>query len=684
MVKKRVNLGFHVPLIPKAPRSDRRRGAFKKNGDGNQTCAIELLATVAGKLLLENESSSASSNERETTHHSVYDTCPMKEDNHYDDELFKIGALDRQGTPKETACVPQIDFMKITQEHVPNQCLQPESDPLSQEASVVSNSDCYENAVTDLQLGILEGIDASEEHSRSCWESCEGTTVSGFVKHKEFEEDKAVDVVHEITGSAKKLLGSCVKIAPPTKSIMSPSCKGYIPGTSSLKHRFFSLGSRDDDENIFRCSQHSTKVKAYRPIPRRRVKKFLPYKYKKVSPAWKDYNCPYAVKGVRPIGQSRKTYCGRERCQSDTPSKKRKLFNRGSVLTCDRGISDESICNMPEKSMKGNMRCTANLGCVANGASSSPKGYKNSFSSKDSQVRLSIKSLRVPEMYIEVPDNSTMASLKRRVLEAVCAMIGGGVHIGVRLRGKKIRDDSASLLQTGISSEDNVGTLSFELEPNSAEVPLSLCIDDVPVVLSDNPNHQLIRSPISPATPSASLVASDPVADPSPQASIDYHPKSNDDVVLAPAPTKSLSDCQMKSRAIVPYSEMNVKALTIIPMDQKARRSELAQRRTRRPFSVAEVEALVESVEKLGTGRWRDVKLCAFDSANHRTYVDLKDKWKTLVHTAQIAPQQRRGQPVPQELLDRVLAAHAYWSQHQAKQIGKHRDAFPANATEVV
>jgi len=43
------------------------------------------------------------------------------------------------------------------------------------------------------------------------------------------------------------------------------------------------------------------------------------------------------------------------------------------------------------------------------------------------------------------------------------------------------------------------------------------------------------------------------------------------------------------------------------------------------------------------------------------------------VHTAKISPQQRRGEPVPQELLDRVLGAHAYWSQHQIKQHGKHQ-----------
>ncbi|MBA0748279.1 hypothetical protein Gogos_005122, partial [Gossypium gossypioides] len=92
-----------------------------------------------------------------------------------------------------------------------------------------------------------------------------------------------------------------------------------------------------------------------------------------------------------------------------------------------------------------------------------------------------------------------------------------------------------------------------------------------------------------------------------------------------------------------------------------------------RPFSISEVEALVQAVEEIGTGRWRDVKLRAFESADHRTYVNLKDKWKTLVHTAKISPQQRRGDPVPQELLDRVLVSHAYWAQHQAKkQQSKH------------
>lgn len=77
------------------------------------------------------------------------------------------------------------------------------------------------------------------------------------------------------------------------------------------------------------------------------------------------------------------------------------------------------------------------------------------------------------------------------------------------------------------------------------------------------------------------------------------------------------------SRALVPVPAKNMNALSIVPI-QKPKRPEHSQRRIRRPFSVSEVEALVQAVEMLGTGRWRDVKIRAFDNANHRTYVDLK------------------------------------------------------------
>lgn len=59
----------------------------------------------------------------------------------------------------------------------------------------------------------------------------------------------------------------------------------------------------------------------------------------------------------------------------------------------------------------------------------------------------------------------------------------------------------------------------------------------------------------------------------------------------------------LDSQSLVAVPDMSMEALAVIPVNQKTRRSELVQRRTRRPFSVSEVEALVQAVEELGTGR---------------------------------------------------------------------------------
>lgn len=72
----------------------------------------------------------------------------------------------------------------------------------------------------------------------------------------------------------------------------------------------------------------------------------------------------------------------------------------------------------------------------------------------------------------------------------------------------------------------------------------------------------------------------------------------------APSPINTSGDKSvMDSKALVAVPETGMEAITVIPMHQKTKQSEVVQRRIRRPFSVAEVEALVQAVEKLGTGR---------------------------------------------------------------------------------
>lgn len=67
-------------------------------------------------------------------------------------------------------------------------------------------------------------------------------------------------------------------------------------------------------------------------------------------------------------------------------------------------------------------------------------------------------------------------------------------------------------------------------------------------------------------------------------------------------PDMSVEKSTVDARALVAIPAMNMEALSVVPM-RKSKRSEAAQRRIRRPFSVSEVEALVQAVEKLGTGR---------------------------------------------------------------------------------
>ena len=83
------------------------------------------------------------------------------------------------------------------------------------------------------------------------------------------------------------------------------------------------------------------------------------------------------------------------------------------------------------------------------------------------------------------------------------------------------------------------------------------------------------------------------------------HAKPSDSVEsdLDSKPSSPVRAKPVYSRALIPVSPpLHAQALNVVP-HRKPKRSEVAQRRIRRPFSVAEVEALVQAVERLGTGR---------------------------------------------------------------------------------
>ncbi|KAH7314563.1 hypothetical protein KP509_21G009400 [Ceratopteris richardii] len=293
----------------------------------------------------------------------------------------------------------------------------------------------------------------------------------------------------------------------------------------------------------------------------------------------------------------------------------------------------------------------------------------------DTNVKLSIKSFIVPELMVVLPESATVANLKKAVMDAAMNLLGGGLCVRVLLQGKKVTDELKSLRQAGISTGGDLDSLDFMLEPNSLPTPGS--VEDTFLVLSHDANHPTSRYPVLSKdsefnaasfhggtskeflrTPDGCSEMQSTTASPTKEAM-----ENQSNVLVLPA------ECALVLHSSQKYSDCP-NGLAVVPFSQNPGGVGSNKRRMRRPFSVAEVEVLVQAVERLGTGRWRDVKQHAFPQAKHRTYVDLKDKWKTLVHTASIAPHQRRGEPVPQGLLDRVIQAHSYWTAQQAKHQG--------------
>lgn len=79
------------------------------------------------------------------------------------------------------------------------------------------------------------------------------------------------------------------------------------------------------------------------------------------------------------------------------------------------------------------------------------------------------------------------------MLEAVSAVLGSGLRVGVLLHGMKVRDDNRTLLQTGITSNENLDTLGFSLEPTPVQVSPPLCTEDPAALLPCDTSQLILR-----------------------------------------------------------------------------------------------------------------------------------------------------------------------------------------------
>ncbi|GER36678.1 telomere binding protein [Striga asiatica] len=660
--KKRQNYGFRgyrAPVIPRAPRSIRvtifsescvhkppsvlftmspsmsslissqRRVPLKHSFEDSKLCAFELLAAVAGKLLQESESS-ASSNVAEGNEKQCASGNGNGKGQLIDDKALKSDSFEH-GSCAESSFVPEISVQEQN------------LFPRFKEKPVSSD--------------VLEKVDCGVQLEEECKFNKNGNSVGGSVCFGDsfnfkVESEPKMDLGDEKcqigelsiakTSNVKEPNEECVNsnlIINSDSSVQLPVYREPIADASLQKQSTdVKLGVRDDDENSYRCKKLSTKVRPFKPQPgteHRRIRRMMASKYRKVAPKRKGLELYNISEGMKSFYQYRKRIYTREWCQP-APIKKRKLSDNKYSVAYDQDTSSGSISNLPEKGIRT--------------ASDTVNDYSKG---KDPHVT---------------------------------AILGNGIRVGLLFQGKKVRDDNRTLQQAGISQSNDLDTLGFTLEPCFTHVSSAKAAAKKPSpVLTCEESPELPRSP-------ATLVINSSISNasvgPPPTHLVNKSDEDNEDNkrLISSSPESPADELIIDraaaavpepNNALVALPPMNVGPLAVVPVDSKTKRCELSQRRIRRPFSVAEVEALVGAVEKLGTGKWRDVKIGAFENADHRTYVDLKDKWKTLVHTASISPHQRRGEPVPQELLDRVLVAHSYWSQHQSKQIGKHSAAEP-------
>lgn len=637
MLNKRLNYeyrGYQLPVIPRAPRSIRRKISQKKALEDGQICAFDLLATVAGEMLLENESTASSF---ESVKVKQEDTKPGRPE--YLDQTICIESESVEQTSRKGNSETISSFIPSTVCDSSSEC---------KHMSKLVNPEPSSKVVNNVQLETLK----SQVGSGRCYtdsQLSEGTIVNVIKKeHNSKVNSKPNFILGGTSVNNNPLVNS-------SNSVQLPTCLDHVPNASFLEQgNHVKAGCRDDDENSIGCNVRDVKPRIFRPHSHfgyRRIRKILTSKYWKVAPKLKDCDFSVTNKVMKHISanwntnmngrsgssRKRKFYDHRYECKSSS-----EILPHSTGKCMKRSRNDGSPINLP----------------IASGPATVVRGHQPSFQNRDSHVKLSIKSFRVPDLYIDVPETATVGSLKIKVMEAVKAIIEDGLHVGVLLQGKKVRDDNRTLLQSGICGNADLDALGFILEPlSSAIVPTPT--PPPPFVSPKDPEPVLVPCRTTHHEITNVTIAQD---------------EDKQKKIMSSSSIDEVEKIEVieDSKAIVPVTaaEMEMEApLDIIPISQKpVRRSEVAQpRRTRRPFTVTEVESLVEAVEKLGTGRWRDVKLSAFEYAEYRTYVDLKDKWKTLVHTASISPQQRRGEPVPQELLDRVQAAHAFWSHNQSR-----------------
>lgn len=235
-------------------------------------CAFALLTSVAGKLLLEGESTLKSSGKDRSA--VVKDTTEtIKED---EDTPLKEN-------PCNEGCLEQGFFISpiVSEAPVVNHCLSKSADTLSGPASVITSSDCSE------KLGSAEQFINGENkiENGNCSTKAEQEVYgcgdfSSCIVGSESKKQVKIDLSNDARIPANKRAAICSSDFPDPwdrKHSTLPASDNIVKLSLSKDHDPFGsfpvirndvqLANKDDDEKSCGCTQPSTRNKAFRLAP---------------------------------------------------------------------------------------------------------------------------------------------------------------------------------------------------------------------------------------------------------------------------------------------------------------------------------------------------------------------------------------------------------------------------------
>lgn len=261
-------------LIPLSLVIVQRRGPLKKTVDDGQVCAFEILASIAGKLLEEGESS-ASSNASEGNSQGVI----------VENRQDEVKPLITEGI-HPGSCIESIFTTEVASEnrdqkpilHAKSDFSSEKGEKANVKTETVESDDKYVSYTNRLVVEAPENF--RESYNRKI--------KKGFRSDKYGLKDRL-----ELYMSPS-LVDSKINVKYPFHRKPFPT-NSFTKDGNDIK-----LDFRDDDENFIRCTKVCAKSKTFRSPRRmahRRIKNLLSSKYWNVAPKLKD--CELSRSGKR-------------------------------------------------------------------------------------------------------------------------------------------------------------------------------------------------------------------------------------------------------------------------------------------------------------------------------------------------------------------------------------------------